>query len=135
MLTHLLDTSVYSQRLKPKPLEPVIDRWKALGDSTLAIAACCEAELLYGLEKKGSKRLWTEYEEYLKDQLTLIPFGYAEAIAYSRLRRHLVENGSTVADMDIMIGATALANGLTLATLNIGHFARMPGLMVEDWSG
>jgi tRNA(fMet)-specific endonuclease VapC len=134
MLTHLLDTSVYSQRLKPKPSGEVIKRWGLLGNSVLAISSCCEAELLYGLQKKGSKRLWTEYEDYLKDQLTLIPFGYAEALEYGRLRSHLVMTGETIADMDLLIGATALANGLILATLNPAHFVRMPGLKVEDWS-
>ncbi|NBD37820.1 MAG: PIN domain-containing protein [Verrucomicrobia bacterium] len=134
MLTHLLDTSVYSQRLKPNPLDPVVRRWRSLGDSVLAISSCCEAELLFGLEKRGSSRLWTEYERYLKDQLTLLPFGYAEAVEYARLRRQLAEAGESVACMDLLIGATALANGLVLATLNTRHFARMPGLRVEDWS-
>lgn len=134
MLTHLLDTSVYSQRLKPKPVQAVIDRWSSLGNSVLAISSCCEAELLFGLEKKGSRRLWIEYDEFLRDQLTLIPFGYVEAREYARLRHHLSASGDPVAGMDLMIGATALANGLILATLNTSHFSRMPGLKVEDWS-
>jgi tRNA(fMet)-specific endonuclease VapC len=86
------------------------------------------------LEKKGSKRLWTEYDQFLKDQVTLIPFGYKEALQYGTLRNHLVGCGEPAADMDLLIGATALSNGLVLATLNTSHFARMPGLIVEDWS-
>jgi tRNA(fMet)-specific endonuclease VapC len=134
MLTHLLDTSVYSQRLRPRPVKNVIKRWKDLGNASLAIAACCEAELLFGLEKKGSVRLWTEYEKYLKDQLTLIPFGYMEAVQYAKLRARLTNLGKPVADFDLMIAATAFANGLTLATLNIRHFENIPNLQVEDWS-
>ncbi len=133
MLTHLLDTSVYSQRLKPKPNKGVVRRWKTLGNETLAISACCEAELLYGLEKRDSERLWIEYETYLKDQLTLLPFGYSESVVYGRLRKQLVEAGKPVADMDLLIAATAFANGLVLATLNEKHFAQIPGLKVENW--
>lgn len=133
MLTHLLDTSVYSQRLKPKPNPGVVSRWRALGNESLAVSACCEAELLFGLEKLGSKRLWQEYEKYLKDQLTLLPFGYNESVVYGRIRRQLVESGDPVADMDLMIAATAIANGLSLVTLNEKHFLRIQGLQVENW--
>lgn len=134
MLTHLLDTSVYSQRLRTRPLKPVVRRWKLHGNAALAISACCEAELLFGLEKKQSPRLWTEYEEFLKDTLTLIPFGYKEAVQYTKLRTHLTGRGDPVADLDLIIAATAIANGLVLATLNMRHFEKVPGLQAEDWS-
>jgi len=35
---------------------------------------------------------------------------------------------------DILIGATAVRNGLTVVTNNISHFKRIPNLRVEDWS-
>ena len=134
MLTHLLDTSVYSQRLKPNPLKPVVKRWAGLGNDALAISSCCEAEVLFGLEKKGSERMWAEYHGYLKDQVTLLPFGYTEAGCYGRLRLQLTRIGEPVAYMDLMIAATAIANKLVVATLNARHFAKIPGLQVEDWS-
>ncbi len=56
-ITHLLDTSVYCQSIKPKPLASVEHRWRALGDQGLATSVICEAELLYGLELKQSPRL------------------------------------------------------------------------------
>lgn len=52
MISHLLDTSVYSQRLRPRPLPSVVDRWRRLGDSSLAISCICEAELRYGLASR-----------------------------------------------------------------------------------
>ena len=134
MITHLLDTSVYSQRLKPLPVEGVVMRWSSLGNAALAIASCCEAELLFGLKKKDSERLWTEYNLYLKDQLTLLPFGYKEAAQYAQIRHELTQRGQPVSDMDMMIAATAISNRLVLATLNIRHFTRISDLRVEDWS-
>ena len=105
-----------------------------MGNRVLAVSACCEAELLFGLQKKQSKRLWKEYDVFLKDQLTLLPFSYKEAVEYARIRQTMSEKGRPIADMDIQIGATALANGLTLATLNVRHFQEIPGLKVEDWA-
>jgi len=105
-----------------------------LGNAALAIASCCEAELLFGLKKKDSERLWTEYNLYLKDQLTLLPFGYKEAAQYAQIRHELTQRGQPVSDMDMMIAATAISNRLVLATLNVRHFTRISDLRVEDWS-
>ena len=57
MPSHLLDTSVYCQPIKPKPLPSVERRWRELGDDALAISVICEAEMLYGLQLKQSAKL------------------------------------------------------------------------------
>ena len=60
-VTHLLDTSVYSQRLKPQPHLHAISRWDQLGDSQVVTSTICEAEVLFGIAKKGSTRLATAF--------------------------------------------------------------------------
>ena len=134
MITHLLDTSVYSQRLKKHPVEEVVRRWSELGNSKLAISAICEAELLYGLEKKNSPRLWAEYEEYLKNALVMLPLDRKVIDFYAKTKASMSMQGLVVDELDLLIGATALANGLKLATLNERHFSKIPSLEVEDWS-
>lgn len=135
MITHLLDTSVYSQRLKRQPLPEVVRRWSGLGDARLAISVICEAEILYGLEKKGSARLWTEYEHYLKHQLVVLPLERKVIETYARLKAALQGQGLSLGEFDLLIGATALAHQLKLATLNAKDFTKIPGLVVEDWRG
>lgn len=134
MITHLLDTSVYSQRLKKHPVEEVVRRWSELGNSKLVISAICEAELLYGLEKKNSPRLWAEYEEYLKNALVMLPLDRKVIDFYAKTKASMSMQGLVVDELDLLIGATALANGLKLATLNERHFSKIPNLEVEDWS-
>jgi tRNA(fMet)-specific endonuclease VapC len=41
--------------------------------------------------------------------------------------------GTPIGERDLVIASTALAHGLTVATGNIGEFARVPGLRVEAW--
>jgi len=134
MVTHLLDTSVYSQRLRRQPESEVIRRWSALGDSKLAISTICEAELLFGLEKKNSQRLWAEYDDFLKHKLIVLPLDRKSVETYARLKAELQRSGVNIGEFDLLIGATALANGLKLTTLNTKHFSKIPGLIVEDWS-
>jgi tRNA(fMet)-specific endonuclease VapC len=38
-----------------------------------------------------------------------------------------------IPDADILIAATALANGLVLATNNVQDFTRITGLRVDNW--
>jgi predicted nucleic acid-binding protein len=133
ILTHLLDTSVYSQRLRPAPHPEVINRWSRLGDQRLSISAICEAELLYGLEKRDSPRLWQEYRVALENKLTLLPIDLAVAQRFAELKAYQERKGKPRADFDLLIAATALRHNLILATGNINHFTGLPGLQVENW--
>lgn len=132
-LTHLLDTSVYSQRLRPEPHPRVVSRWQQLGDDRLAISSICEAELLFGLEKRKSTRLWQEYHAGLEHRLTLLPVDHRVSRNFARLKSDMEEKGKPRADFDLLIAATAVTHKLVLATGNINHFTDIPGLVVENW--
>ena len=133
-LSHLLDTSVYCQPIKPKPLAPVRERWIALGDEALAVSAICEAEVLYGLELKKSAKLKALYDGLLKARLRLLAVDSGVAKHFASLKTWAKVNGHSLSDFDLLIAATAKTHGLTLATLNVRHFQGLPGLAVEDWS-
>jgi predicted nucleic acid-binding protein len=133
-LSHLLDTSVYCQPIKPKPLAPVRERWTALGDNALAVSAICEAEVLYGLELKKSAKLEALYDGSLKARLRVLPVDSGVAKHFASLKAWAKANGRSPADFDLLIAATAKTHRLTLATLNVRHFQGLPGLAVEDWS-
>ena len=52
---------------------------------------------------------------------------------YAEIRQHLVSNGLSVEDFDILIGATARHYNLILVTDNVKHFSQMPGVKIENW--
>ncbi len=132
-LSHLLDTSVYCQPLKPHPLPAVEQRWRALGESALATSIICEAELLHGLELKKSTRLQASYDQLLKDRLPVLPVDNAVAKAFSVIKAACRKKGVSASDFDFLIAATAKAHGLVLATLNVRHFQGIEGLAFENW--
>ncbi len=133
MPSHLLDTSIYSQRLRPKPSRTVVTRWKELGDANLAISTICEAELRYGLAKRNSERLWTEYRSYLENRILILPVDKQVADVFGDLKALMESRGTPRADFDLLIAATALCHRLILVTLNVRHFEDIPGLVVESW--
>lgn len=132
-LTHLLDTSVYCQRLRPVPNPEVVRRWSRLGDHRLAISAICEAELLYGLQKRNSARLWQEYRAALEDKLTIYPVDMGVVQKFASLKVYMEGLGQPRADFDLLIAATALRHGLILVTGNVRHFEGIPDLKIENW--
>ena len=64
--THLLDTSVYSQLIRPAMPATVAGRWQTVGDAAMVIASICDAEVLYGIKKAGSIRLLRDYGFVMK---------------------------------------------------------------------
>jgi tRNA(fMet)-specific endonuclease VapC len=45
----------------------------------------------------------------------------------------LKQRGEPIGDADILIGASALAHGISVVTNNEDHFRRIPGLKVLNW--
>lgn len=132
--THLLDTSVYSQPLKPGPSPAVAARTQALGESALAVSCICEAEVLYGIRRKKSQRLERQYDELLRGRYRVFPVDSEIASVYADLRSACDANGSPIGNMDLLIAATAKVHNLVVATLNVKDFSKIPGIQYEDWS-
>ena len=133
-LTHLLDTSVYSQPIRKTSLPPVQRRWATLGDGSLSTSVICEAEVLQGLEAKRSDRLWQAYRSVLRGRVPVLPVDFRVAEQYARLQAAFTKRGRKRPAFDLLIAVTALVHELTLATCNARHFDGIAGLSVEDWS-
>lgn len=133
-ISHLLDTSVYCQPLRKKPVPSVIARWTALGDASLCVSVLCEAEVLQGLEAKGSERLWSRYRSLLEGRLPVLELTLEIARTHATISGGLIRSGKPRPVVDLLIAATARSSGLVLATLNPRHFTGIEGLAVEDWS-
>lgn len=54
---------------------------------------------------------------------------------FGKLKAQLEVQGERLPDADLLIAAIALSRDLLLATGNLKHFARIPGLLAEDWVG
>lgn len=133
-LTHLLDTSVFSQPIKDRPSAAVLDRWSALGDSAVCTSAICFAEVRQGLEMRQSENYWRRFNELLNQRYVVMAFDAIVAEHFGRIASHARETGTPRPAMDLLIAATALRHKLKVATLNAKDFSGIPGLEVEDWT-
>ena len=44
------------------------------------------------------------------------------------------KSGTPVDDFDLLIGVTSVTHNLTRVTNNTGHFTRIKGIALEDWT-
>jgi tRNA(fMet)-specific endonuclease VapC len=53
---------------------------------------------------------------------------------FGAIKASLQKSGNPLDDFDLIISATALAHNLVLVTNNVGHFGRIEGLKLANWS-
>lgn len=65
--------------------------------------------------------------------LPMLDFNLLAAELFGRYKANSRRDGMTVADANLLIAALTMAQGATLVTGNIRHYARIPDLHLEDW--
>ena len=129
-MKYLLDTDAVSNALRG--VGNVGERLLQTAPSEVAVSSITEAELWYGAEKLGSRRLEDAIQRFL-EPIACVPFDGAAAKGYGALRARLERRGTPIGNADTMIAAHAQLLGLILVTSNRKHFQRVRGLVCEDW--
>jgi predicted nucleic acid-binding protein len=136
-LKYLLDTDVVSQYAKPRR-DPRVDAWlDRMDDRDLHISVFTMAELHYGIEKLPPGKRRAALEQWLEDDVydqffnRVEFFGLDVARRYAMLMAKAEESGHHPGVLDTLIGATAQANGMIVATLNTKDFRRLGVEVVE----
>ena len=86
------------------------------------------AELYDGLAVSKNPDTDAEALQLLLEAVELVPLDEAACRVFGEERARLRGQGIKIGDMDILIGATAISNNLTLLTHNRRHFVRMQGI-------
>ena len=135
----LLDTTVFialerAARPLPQPgvmgemgrrLETVLGPAESVG-----IAAITASELLHGVQRATPEHR-PRREAFVEAVLAAFPpisFDLLAARAHARLWAALASAGTDIGAHDRIVAATAIAAGWRVATANVRHFERVPGL-------
>lgn len=128
-MMYLLDSDILIYLGRGKTI--VQDRISQVGLANCVISEISLAELYVGAYKSKSGRM-ESILEYMERTFSVAPVSPALK-EYASIRAELESKGTRLEDLDLMIAATALEKGYTLVTHNIRHYARIPGLKLEDW--
>jgi predicted nucleic acid-binding protein len=103
-------------------------------DESIGLSVISAAELLHGVHRADSAARRLRRSAYVEQILATFPlyeFDLTAARIYADLWASLERKGVRLSAHDLIIGATALARGDTVVTLDRRDFARIPGVSIE----
>jgi predicted nucleic acid-binding protein len=117
---YLVDANVLSEPTKPNPSSRVV-AWLRQNESDIAVDPIILGEVRFGilLLPKGRRR--TRLEQWFDEgvqRLHCLPFEATTGLRWAELLAKLRASGRAMPVKDSLIAATALANGLVVATRN-----------------
>jgi tRNA(fMet)-specific endonuclease VapC len=130
---YLLDTNIASHVIRGD--QPNLTRrLAALPTSEIAISVITEAELLYGVARRGYPAALTERVRQFLLRVDVLTWDRSAARSCAEFRTSCAAIGITLAPLDLMIAAHAIAADHLLVTRDQA-FARAPGpLQTQDWT-
>jgi len=136
MTIFMLDTCICSYIMRERPAA-VLQRFarEAGRNHRIVISAITYAEMRYGqIGKKASPKHKILVDALVERLDDILPWGQHAVDSTIAIHRHLAARGQPIGANDAAIAGHAIASGCTLITHNVREFARVPGLVWEDWS-
>lgn len=131
----ILDTSLLiAGERRSESVKLMLQRIRVgLGDEHVALSAISVVELTHGIYRAKTdvdrKRRAAFCEELFRDMI-IHPISFEIAQVAGRIEGEQAAMGNRIAFEDLMIGATAMHLGYSVASLNVKHFQRIPSLNV-----
>ncbi len=133
MRGYLLDTNIASHIIRGDRPE-VLRRLTAVPMSDIAISVVTEAELLYGVAKRGHPAALSEKVRQFLLRVDILDWDRRAASAYAELRAGCEKRGVGLTPFDMMIAAHAIAVDAILVTHDQAFDNVNISLRIEDWT-
>lgn len=132
---YMLDTCICSFIMHEQP-ETVIKRLEqaVLRSHRVVVSAITYAEMRFGASgPKASPRHVQLVEAFCARLDAILPWDRPAVDATTEIKLALRLAGTSIGPNDTAIAGHAIAVGAILVTNNTREFARVPGLVLEDW--
>ena len=131
MSQYLLDTNICIYYFKG--LYELDKKFTEVGFKNISISEITLAELKFGAERSQQKVKNRRIIDQFAASTRIIPI-YNALDIYAKEKARLKAKGRIVDDFDLLIGASAISNGLTLVTRNTKHFRNLASIKLENWA-
>jgi len=104
-----------------------------IGYDNCFISEITLAELKYGAElsERVDENLRSVNE--FANKIGILPI-FNSLDLYAKEKARLRKTGNIIDDFDLLIGCSAIKNGLILVTNNENHFERIKNIKIENWT-
>ena len=101
-------------------------------DGFLHVSVITYYEIMNGLLFKNARKQLESFQELVLS-CQIIPLDTAIADLAAEIYADLRRNNQMIGHTDVLIGATAIHQNMTIITNNQAHFSRIPGLDLDNW--
>ncbi len=134
----ILDSSVViAAERRGHTVRQILEQIKAAhGETDIGLSVVTIAELTHGAYRakaEADKRRRLAFIDRLCSDVPVHPVTVEIARRVGRIEGEQAARGIVIAFEDLAIGVTALQLGFDVATLNVRHFQRIPGLNVVSF--
>ena len=126
----ILDTNVCVRILRGR--KDALDSFSKHA-GTVAIPFMVLGELYYGASHSKNPKKGKAAVDRLSQILPVLNSTVEIMGRFGELKADLAAKGTPVEDADVLIAATALVHGMSIATGNVRHFERFADLEVVEW--
>jgi tRNA(fMet)-specific endonuclease VapC len=130
MRQFLLDTNAVISLLNERE-SMIAKKVRQHNPGEISISSIVSHELFYGAYKSRRTKQNVDLVEYL--QFEVLEFDKEDSRVSGEIRAMLALDGISIGPYDVLIAGQAKARNLVLVTNNTKEFARVSGLLVENW--
>ena len=130
-MRYLLDSNAVISLLN-EPGGQVSQRVRTLLPADFGLSSIVVHELYFGAYKSQRREQNLALVDHLRFEV--VPFDQEDARHAGDIRAALAKQGVPIGGYDVLIAGQARARELTLVTRNVREFARVDGLLVENWA-
>lgn len=138
-MNYLIDTCVVSELVKARPKASVVQWIEGCDEDALFLSVLTLGEIRKGIEKLDDQTRRRALQRWLDGDLRnrfagrILPVSEEVASTWGTLQAAAERKGTPIPSIDGLIGATAIANNLTVATRNAGDLLRTGAMVFNPW--
>ena len=135
-MNYLLDTSACIALINGKPASPRGRFQKMIeAGAKVFVSPIAVYELWYGVSTSSNPQASTErLAAFFAGPIQVLPFDTEDAQLCGAVRADLEDAAKPIGAYDLLTAGQALRHKLTLVTANTSEFARVKGLVWQDWA-
>lgn len=135
-MNYLLDANACIALINGKPATVRTRFQKVLSSGAqVFVSAIAIFELWYGVGKSSREQFNTQRVQiFLAGPILMLPFDDEDARRAGSIRAGLERSGQPIGAYDVLLAGQAMQRQLALVTANVSEFARVKGLVWQDWA-
>ena len=132
-MNYFIDTNIIIYAIKGN-YPNIMEKFKSTSSFEIMIPSIVSAELEYGAKKSSDYQKTIEVYRKFLSIYKVVPFTENEIEIYGDIRSELEKSGNMIGANDLLIASIVLSHNGILITHNVGEFARIKKLKIEDWT-